>query len=80
MQCFRNCKTGKHHGCFGFCFPAVQFCKFAFEFRSANTVCFGKVNFSVKSVFFFHDLVEAFISHQNSFKNGEFVIGIVILF
>ena len=65
---------------FGFCFPAVQFGKFAFKLCSAFTIFFRKVRFCIKFVFFFHNFIQSRVAHNNCFHYIIFVELEMVLF
>ena len=62
-----------------FRFPAVQFSKFSLQFRCPDTVFIAEILFRIQSIFFFHDLIEARIAHDNRIQHGVLFKGEVIL-
>ena len=64
----------------GLGFPAVHIGEFRFQFAGADAVFVGEIFFGVDRLFFFHDLIQAFISHDDGIQNRIFVILEMILF
>ena len=75
-----DAQTIQQHFRVGFCRPAVQFCKFAFQLCSLDTVFIGKVFFHVECIFFFSDIVQSFVTIQYTFYYFEFIKQEVVLF
>ena len=74
-----DAKAVQQHGSVGFRFPAVHFGEFAFQLAGAETVFIGEIFFGINRVFFFHDLVKAFVAHNDYIHNGIVVIFEMIL-
>ena len=79
QQIFGKSQSLQELGNIRFRFPAVQFCKFGFEFRSMVAVLFGEVRLCIQGIFFLHDGIEPFIAHNHRVENGVGIIGEVVL-
>ena len=56
-------------GSIRFCFPSVHLSEFTLEFAGANAVFVSEVFFGIDGFFFFHDLIQSGISHNNGIQN-----------
>ena len=79
MEFCVNAKTVQECGSIGFCFPSVHFGKFTFQFAGTDTVFVCEIFFCVDGIFFFHDLIQSLVSHDNGVENCIGVIFEVIL-
>ena len=74
-----NTKAVQKSSGIGFCFPAIHLRKFALKLASTDTIFVCKIFFCVNGLFFFHDLIESFITHDNSIQNRIGIIFEMIL-
>ena len=74
-----NAKSVQKSSSIRFCFPSVHLCEFALEFTGTDSVLICKIFFSVDRFFFFHDLVQSGISHDDGVENLISVIFEVVL-
>ena len=79
MEIGFNSKTIQKSSSIRFCFPSVHLCKFAFQFTGTDTVFISEVRFCIDSIFFFHDLIQSLVTHDNSIQNCICIIFEVIL-
>ena len=63
----------------GFGLPAAHFCKFRLQLAGLYAILIGEVLLFVKSVLFFHDVVEVLVAHHHRIQHGIGVILEVIL-
>ena len=56
-------------GSIRFCFPSVHLSEFTLEFAGADAVFVSEVFFCVDGFFFFHDLIQSGVSHNNGIQN-----------
>ncbi len=70
----------QQHGGIGFRLPAVHLGKFGLQLAGTDTVLVGEILLGVDGVFFLHDLVQAFVAHDNGIHYHIIVVFKVILF
>ena len=63
----------------GFCFPAVHLCEFTFEFACTDSIFVSEIFLGIDGFFFFHNLIQSGISHNDGIKNLKGVVFEVIL-
>ena len=74
-----NSKTIQKSSSIRFCFPSVHLCKFPLKFAGTDTIFVCEILFCVDGFFFFHDLIQSLVTHDNSIQNCICIIFEVIL-
>jgi len=63
----------------GLCFPSVHFCKLTLKLAGTDAIFVCEIFLCVNGFFLFHDLIESFITHDDSIQNRISIIFEVIL-
>ncbi len=79
MQTGVDAKTVQQHCGIGFRIPTVHFRKFRFQLAGTDSVFIGKIFFRINCIFFLHNLVQPFISHDNRVHDRIAVIFEMVL-
>ncbi|MMZ61704.1 hypothetical protein D1872_238690 [compost metagenome] len=80
MQIAWNTKSNQERSRIRFSVPTIQFGEFTFQFTRTHTVFFGKIRFCIQSVLLFHNGIESGMTHDDSLKNLEVIIFVMVLF
>ena len=62
-----------------FCLPAVHGCEFRFQLTCFDSVLVCEIFFCIDDFFFFHDLVQTCIPHDDGVQYQIFIVFVVIL-
>ena len=63
----------------GLCFPSVHLCKLTLKLAGTDAIFVCEIFLCVNGFFLFHDLIESFITHDDSIQNRISIIFEVIL-
>ena len=80
MKLCGDTKTIKERLCICLCFPTVHLSKLAFKLTGTDTILVGEVFLHINSFFFFHDIVQSLVTHDNGIQNSKRIILEMILF
>ena len=79
MEFGTNSKSIQKCSGIGLGFPSVHGCKLAFQFAGTDSIFISKIFFGIEYFFFFHNLVQSGIAHDDRIKNHVFIIFKMIL-
>jgi len=74
-----NAKTIQEGCRITLCIPAIHLCKLCFKLRCTDTIFIREVFLRIDCVLFFHNIIQAFISHNNRVEYHILVVFEVIL-
>ena len=79
MKLCINTKSVQKSSSIRFCFPSVHLRKFTLQFTGTDTVLVSEVFFCVDRFFFFHDLIQSGVTHDNGVQNIICIVLEVVL-
>ena len=75
----RDTESVQQCRCVTFRIPAVHLGKFCLQLTGTDSIFIGKIFFHINRIFFFSDIIQSLVSHDNSIQNRIFVIFKMIL-
>ena len=75
-----NAQAVQQHGSIGFCLPAVHLRKLSLQLAGTDAVFIREILFCIDGILFLHDLIEAFITHNDGIHyNAVIVLKVILL-
>ena len=79
MEFCVNSKAIEKSSSIGFCFPSIHFGKLALQFTGTDSILICEILFCIDGFFFFHNLIETKVTHDNGIQNSVGIIFEMIL-